>query len=68
MKSLTFSSWLSDLEQLSRNDGYDDWRNQENKDLTSAVRKTLTQQQNPTNCNNTKILKCYPYGAAGWGM
>lgn len=59
---------MSNLELLSRNDGYDGCRNRESARLRSKIRNRFEQIQNPSDCNRTKILKCYPYtNPEGWG-
>lgn len=59
---------MSNLEQLSRNDGYDKWRSFESNFLRNSIEKRIFSLQNPTDCEKVKILKCYPYDhKQGWG-
>lgn len=61
------STWLSDLEKLSRNDGYDDWRRNEHLELKKIIKERFEILQNPEDCGKAKIFKCYAYPEIGWG-
>jgi glycoprotein 6-alpha-L-fucosyltransferase len=56
------------MEVLSRNDGYNDWRYRELKVLGESVEERFQRLQNPKDCDNMKILKCYSDTSnCGWG-
>lgn len=69
LRSFNFPRFLlSNMETLSRNDGYDEWRKAEAKSIRSNMEKKIRILQNPKNCFTAKIIKCYPYSEPqGWG-
>jgi glycoprotein 6-alpha-L-fucosyltransferase len=45
-------------DQLSKVDGYADWREKEAQDLSDLVQKRLHNLQNPTDCATARKLVC----------
>jgi hypothetical protein len=58
---------LSDLEQMKKHDGFNQWRRNEAKHLKEAIVKRFDALQNPPSCNKTKIVFCDYYHWTGWG-
>jgi hypothetical protein len=52
---------------MTINDGYEDWRNQEFLDLTNLVQQRFKIHQNPSDCENAKILTNVEEKPCGWG-
>lgn len=59
--------WLSDLEVMSRNDGYDLWRDHTAQNLSNVIQKRFQKLQNQTDYDNVKVLKCSALEHCGWG-
>lgn len=56
------------MEEMSLNDGYNQWRIQEHSDLTTLVQNRLEHIQNPQDCNAARIAKCQLNNFnCGWG-
>lgn len=58
---------LTDLERLRENDGYDDWRENEAKDLSAIVQARLKYLQNPDDCRKANKLICNLNKGCGYG-
>jgi len=58
---------LTDLERLRENDGYDDWRENEAKDLSALVQARLKYLQNPDDCRKANKLICNLNKGCGYG-
>jgi len=58
---------LLDLEQLKENDGHEDWRINEAKDLSDLVQARLKYLQNPKDCGSAKKLVCNLNKGCGYG-
>lgn len=52
-------SLLSDMDKLQKNDGHEQWRYTEAKNLSDLVQRRLKYIQNPKNCNTAKKLICH---------
>lgn len=53
---------------MSRNDGYDPWREEEAAKLENLVEKQINFLQNPKNCSNAKKIFCdYISDKSGFG-
>lgn len=65
--NFSYSTWLNDLETLSRSDGYDSWRRNEANKLRKIIAERIEFIQNPMDCDKAKIFKCYAYPEIGWG-
>lgn len=52
---------------MSLNDGYEQWRKNELKDLDNLAQNHFHQVMNPSDCNTAKYLKCTGEWGCGWG-
>lgn len=59
---------LSDWKQMSLNDNYESWRQEEARKLEELVQKRFYYSQNPSNCDSAKYLRCTGEWTCGWGM
>lgn len=67
---MSFRSLVDDWTQMTKNDGYDNWRQEERKKLDKNIQQRFHDLQNPEDCNQTKVLYCsFPSwsGSCGWG-
>lgn len=62
-------NWLlTDLEELRKSDGYDDWRREELRALSEIVQKRLHHIQRPRHsCTAARKLYCRPKNGCGFG-
>jgi len=58
---------LIDLEKLRENDGFEDWRVAEAKDLSALVQARLHFLQNPSDCGQARKLVCNLNKGCGYG-
>jgi len=58
---------LVDLDQLKENDGYEEWREREARDLSQLVQDRLTSLQNPDDCGSARKLLCNLNKGCGFG-
>lgn len=58
---------MNDLEQLSRNDGFDDWRQATSEKFKRRIYKKMMGIQNPKDCESARILECPLAEAEGLG-
>jgi len=58
---------LLDLEQLRENDGFEDWRQAESRDLSALVQARLKYLQNPPSCSDARKLVCNLNKGCGYG-
>jgi hypothetical protein len=58
---------LSDLDQMKKHDGFEQWRKNEANQLSVAIYKRLNKLQNPLSCNESKFIFCDYYWWTGWG-
>ena len=59
-----------DLSNLTRSDGWDDWRRREASLLTDLMRRRLDYLQNPADCASAKKIACdlTRVRTTNWGM
>ncbi|XP_071509730.1 alpha-(1,6)-fucosyltransferase-like [Diadema antillarum] len=60
-------SIITDIYNLSRVDGYAEWRRKEAKELSDLVQKRLRYLQNPQDCDTAKKLVCNLNKGCGYG-
>lgn len=48
----------NDMNEMMRNDNYENWRHKESQDLSDLVQRRLEYLQNPEDCNTAKKLIC----------
>jgi len=58
---------LIDLDNLRAADGYEDWRQQESKELSALVQARLKYLQNPKDCPTARRLVCNLNKGCGYG-
>ncbi|XP_026478661.1 alpha-(1,6)-fucosyltransferase-like [Ctenocephalides felis] len=58
---------LSDVEKLAKYDGFNNWREQESRDLSDLVQRRFHYLQNPKDCNTAKKLVCNLNKGCGFG-
>lgn len=60
-------SLLKDISSLADVDGFAEWRQAENEDLSNLVQRRLTYLQNPKNCKTARKLICDLNKGCGYG-
>lgn len=58
---------LKDISSLADVDGFAEWRQAENEDLSNLVQRRLTYLQNPKNCKTARKLICDLNKGCGYG-
>jgi hypothetical protein len=54
--------FISDFDTMSKNDGYEAWRQNEAVKLSDIMQKTIKAMQNPPDCQIAKKMYCKDYG------
>uniref|UniRef100_A0A1B0DPN3 Uncharacterized protein n=1 Tax=Phlebotomus papatasi TaxID=29031 RepID=A0A1B0DPN3_PHLPP len=60
-------SLLSDLEDLRKSDGHEQWREQEFRNLSNVIQQRLHHLQNPRDCANARKMVCRLNKGCGYG-
>ncbi|XP_059614550.1 alpha-(1,6)-fucosyltransferase [Phlebotomus argentipes] len=60
-------SLLTDIEDLRRSDGHEQWREQEFRNLSNLVQQRLHRLQNPADCSNARKIVCRLNKGCGYG-